>query len=446
MTSTINFIDSVIRNLKPENKRVVYWCIGCPGFGIRVTPSGKKTFVYKYMSGRKSRWLTIGKYPEWSIRKARSAYDDYYEQVNEYGRDPVEEIKNEKIEENNQQTVSQFLEVYLESCRLKGKVDVVSEENAFKRDMLPLIGDHYLKDVTPDDIDKIQHTILERAKKKNKEKASYAPQSGKAAVYHTIAYVRQFFNLAKKKRLIPDNPVDGIEPLGAIAIRERVLSFEEIWLFWHRIEEVGIPPVTAKLLKFMLATMQRGKEVRNMKYAAFKEKEQIWHIEIRDTKNRTMHRVPLNRFALELIEEVKPYTSASPFVFGATKASLIPEEPDEALAPYGETALSQALRKNREALEIDDFTPHDLRRSGATWITAVGLPKLYASLLLNHKDKSSDVTGQVYVQYSYDFEKRKAMNIWEFVLDQIVSCESVDDIPSLDTMRELVVESGLLSA
>lgn len=39
---------------------------------------------------------------------------------------------------------------------------------------------------------------------------------------------------------------------------------------------------------------------------------------------------------------------------------------------------------NRKALSIDDFCPHDLRRTGATWITAVGLPKLYARLLLNH--------------------------------------------------------------
>jgi len=85
------------------------------------------------------------------------------------------------------------------------------------------------------------------------------------------------------------------------------------------------------------------------------------------------HRVPLNRHARDLINEVTPLTGA---------------------------AKSQAIRRNRKNLGITDFRPHDLRRTGATWITAVGLPKLYARLMLNHSDGERDVTGEVYVQYS----------------------------------------------
>ena len=40
------------------------------------------------------------------------------------------------------------------------------------------------------------------------------------------------------------------------------------------------------------------------------------------------------------------------------------------------------------------------------------------------------VTGEVYVQYSYDFEKQRAVKVWEFVLDQIVTCNSPKDIPT----------------
>ena len=101
MSNTIKFIDTVIKNLKPKDSRTVYWCDGCPSFGIRVMPSGVKSFVFKYMvrnhSGlRTSRWITIGKYPEWTIRKARQEYDKLYEQVHSYGRDPVKEKKEEE--------------------------------------------------------------------------------------------------------------------------------------------------------------------------------------------------------------------------------------------------------------------------------------------------------------------------------------------------------------
>ncbi len=121
-----------------------------------------------------------------------------------------------------------------------------------------------------------------------------------------------------------------------------------------------------------------------------------------------------------------------------------PRAPEKSLSPFGKTAFSQAVRRSRELLGIENFCPHDLRRTGATWITAAGLPKLYARLMLNHSDGDRDVTGEVYVQYSYDFEKRRAAQVWEFVLDQIVSAKSVDDVPTLDELRRRVKEAQLL--
>ncbi len=64
--------------------------------------------------------------------------------------------------------------------------------------------------------------------------------------------------------------------------------------------------------------------------------------------------------------------------------------------------------------------------------------------MLNHSDGERDVTGEVYVQYSYDFEKQRAAQVWEFVLDQIVSCPSPNDIPTLEELRERVKQSSLL--
>jgi len=449
MPSTIKFLDSIIRNLKPTDKRAVYWCDGSPGFGLRVTPSGTKTFVFKYMvapnnSKRIGRWITIGKYPEWTIRKARAQYNEYYEQVYDYGRDLVEEKKAEEKIQKNKYTVEMFAQVYLEAGRLKGKVDVDTEEQTFKRDVFPLIGSKYIGEVIADDIDKIQNKIIHRAKEKNKNNKNYARRSGRGAVYHTLAYTRQMFNLAVKKNLIDKNPVYSVDALGSIEVRDRVLDFKEIWLFWNRIENIGLPPVTAKVLKFILTTMQRGNEVRSMRYETYKPDEEIWQMTMRDTKNRTMHRVPLNRYALDIIESVSEYTAASPYMFGATRLMSPPVVLNSDLIPLGNTALSQAIRKKREQLGITDFTPHDLRRTAATWITGIGMPELYAKLMLNHKESKSNTTSQVYVQYSYDFEKRRAVQVWEFILDQIVTCESIHEVPTLDVLRERVKQAGLI--
>lgn len=171
---------------------------------------------------------------------------------------------------------------------------------------------------------------------------------------------------------------------------------------------------------------------------------EVWQLERHETKNRTMHRVPLNRYALDIINEAKSYTGASEYIFGGTKVCEPPKKLNPDLTPMCNTAFPQAIRRNRKALGIEDFRPHDLRRTGATWITAVGLPKLYARLMLNHSDGERDVTGEVYVQYSYDFEKQRAAKVWEFILDQIVTCDSINQIPSLEELRDRVRSSGLL--
>jgi hypothetical protein len=56
--------------------------------------------------------------------------------------------------------------------------------------------------------------------------------------------------------------------------------------------------------------------------------------------------------------------------------------------------------------------------------------------MLNHSDGERDVTGEVYVQYSYDFEKQRAAKVWEFILDQIVNCSSPEEIPTLEVLRQ----------
>lgn len=64
------------------------------------------------MSGEKkdkSRWISIGKYPEWTIRKARQEYDKLYEQVHNYGRDPVAEKKAEAKKQKESYTVAAFI-------------------------------------------------------------------------------------------------------------------------------------------------------------------------------------------------------------------------------------------------------------------------------------------------------------------------------------------------
>ena len=76
---------------------------------------------------------------------------------------------------------------------------------------------------------------------------------------------------------------------------------------------------------------------------------------------------------------------------------------------------------------LNDFRIHDLRRTAATRMAELGVTPHTISLILNHVSaRQSSITSKVYVQYSYDREKRDALGAWGTRLESIVFGESCD--------------------
>jgi integrase len=80
--------------------------------------------------------------------------------------------------------------------------------------------------------------------------------------------------------------------------------------------------------------------------------------------------------------------------------------------------MAQAMRKALEKSEVERVTPHDLRRTAATYISEAGFNRLVIDKLLNHKDQT---VGGIYDRHSYDKEKRLALEAWERELESILT-------------------------
>ena len=79
------------------------------------------------------------------------------------------------------------------------------------------------------------------------------------------------------------------------------------------------------------------------------------------------------------------------------------------------------LQRARTTLELADFRVHDLRRTAATGMAELGVNPHTISLVLNHiSARNGTITSAVYVKYSYDKEKREALEIWGRRLQEIV--------------------------
>src|SRR6185437_14653502 len=252
----------------------------------------------------------------------------------------------------------------------------------------------------------------------------------------------QAFNFAIGRDLIEVNPFAGIrKPGGNEAPKERSLTSEEIRTVWRSLGSPGveISTVVRLALKLILVTAQRPGEVIGATWSEFAldSDKPLWRIPAeriktaKKTGNTKPHEVPLSDLALETLAELRALQKDQPrpCVAPSWQSNLKPDE------PLSERALSRALRNNHEGgklFGLEPFTPHDLRRSAATAMTRLGIPRLHVAKVLNHADR--DITS-VYDRHDYSAEKRTALQTWADQLRAIIAGKAAKVVPIAKELR-----------
>ena len=171
-------------------------------------------------------------------------------------------------------------------------------------------------------------------------------------------------------------------------------------------------------LQFQLLTAQRCGEVLALRWdetdlpKEWPENALVasawWTIPAAKAKNRKEHRVPLSCQALDILARAR--------VLNPDRQTVVPSPRGD--KPMVETALGRAVNRNLDHFKVPAFTPHDLRRTAATHMTTLEVPRLVVSKLLNHVD--SEITGR-YDRHSYDAQKLDAVREWGQKVASIVA-------------------------
>ena len=356
--------DMLLRNLKPQAQRYMVW--GDHGLGVRVSPKGRKSFVYMYRHEGKARFLTLGDYPRMTLADAHKAHAEAMKKV-EQGIDPGAEAVAERAEERQAPTVAALADEYLEKWAKPRKRSWREDERILKKDILPEWGRRKAREITRRDVIRLLDGIVDRG-------------AGIMA-NRTLATIRKMFNFAVSRDIVPVSPCLAVRSPAQEQQRDRVLTTDEIRALWHGLEGAKMMAEGTKLaLKLQLVTGQRKAEIVTARWDEIDLTDKWWTIPPEKAKNKMAHRVPLSPLALELLQAAKNITGDSPWIFPSpqTDRHITPEAVDHALRRPGLEALGFT------------FVPHDLRRTAASHMTGMGISRLVVSKILNHVERGSN--------------------------------------------------------
>lgn len=383
--------DRQVKNLKPQSNRYEVW--EGKGFGIRIFPSGKKSWIYMYRFRGKARRLTLGHYPNMSVAAAHTAYGKALESL-EMGIDPGVNKIQAKLADKQAFTVNDLINEYLEKWAKPRKRSWEEDERLLKKDVATSWGAYKAKDIKRRDVVLLVDKIAKRAP---------------IAANRTLAVVRRMFNLAVERDILETSPGVAVKAPSKENRRERILSEDEIKIFWHTLDDTDVHLSTALALKMQLVTAQRKGEVVNMRWDELDLKAGTWSIPGEKSKNSKPHQVPLSALANEILSESKEKLGHRVWVFPSPSID----------GPVTDGAISKAVRRHKdEFVGINHFTPHDLRRTAASHMTALGISRLVVSKILNHVER--DVIA-IYDRHSYDGEKRSAAIKWSEKLTNLIN-------------------------
>ena len=393
--------DREVKSLKPKTKRYVEWEDGRTGLGCRVSPKGRKTFVFMYRFGGKARRMGLGTYPLISLASARVKHSRAREALSK-GIDPGALQVAQKQAERNAETVADLIDEYLEKWARPRKRSAAEDERKLKKEVLPIWGKRKARDITRRDVIKLLDGIVERG----------APIQAN----RILAVVRKMFNFALARDIVDATPVAMVQAPATENQRDRILSADETRIFWSGLEEAPMEDGTKIALKLGLVTAQRKGEIARAAQAEFDFEDGVWTIPADHSKNGKAHRVPLSPLALELIEDAKAIAGNSDWLFPSpiNDGSITPHSVNRALMK----AMRATAKSPTPAIELENVTPHDLRRTAASGMTALGINRLVVAKILNHVE--SGVTA-VYDRHSYDAEKRHALETWAAHLEGVLS-------------------------
>jgi len=416
------------------DKRTKTYDRKCQGLYVSITNAGVATFNYKFTDRttgkQRTAWLGVYNPETFTVEDARSKV---YGLKAKGGTAIAETLRQHKVHKVKQgKTVGGIIEERIEwmktpvlkrdgemRSRIESWANVARHLRGF---VSPRLGKKVASEVSKNDIATLSNDIV----------AGKLGIPSVANARHMRRAASGLFNWAAEagRDYVTASPCINLPKLDEEHPRDRVLTEDEIRIFWHGLDRKDLPwdRKTRLALRFALVSMLRSGEMLPIHRDELNVANGTLDIPARRVKRRRVINQPLSNLALEVITEA----------MGNHEFAFVGRYGD---APLSRQAMSGALTGTRrkdgsvrtpgicELLGLPPFTPHDLRRTAATMCGELGLSEAAISLCLDHQANKDDdgkplpaITRKVYnratrIQVA---KKRGVLDAWAIELRRIV--------------------------
>jgi integrase len=380
---------------------------------LRHEPTGRMTWSYVYYlpggelrGKRPRRRLTIGRYPKVSLADAQRQAREWEDAV-EGGEDPAAAVHGDR---SFGELWSEFLERYAKPRKKSWRHDrwlaqrFVLDYRAHGSAVR--FAERGVGAISRREVVRLLDAVLDQG-------------YGRSANM-VKSLLSQVFNFGADRGWIERSPIAGLRAPAETPPRSRILSDQEIAAFLRAAsEQAGVRRRCA--MPLVLVTAQRPGEVLTVEREEVDLERGLWRLPGTKTKTGQPNIVPLSPLAVGLFADALDHSLSEQRPFLRRK----PAEHRRALFYDNDV---RALRDGVEARlgEVPHWTPHDLRRTAYSGMTALGVPRVpVVEAVVNHVIPGA---AAVYDRYDYLVEKTDALGRWAEHLEDLVEGRRRDNV------------------
>ena len=387
--------DTAIRKAKATDAPLRLFDSG--GLYLEVAPSGGKWWRLKFRVAGKEKRLSLGTYPDTSLKEARERRDAARKQL-AAGEDPSAARRADKAAKRAE-ALNNFEAVALAWLDHRGGAWAertrAARKASLENDVFPTFGKRSIAEIQPADI----RALVQRVE---------ARGAGETAG-RVFQRLRAIFRYAIAHDLIAIDPTYPLKPAEIFkprkAAHRAALAEREVPVYLQRLEAYEGDPTTKAALTLLMLTAVRPGELRGAQWDEFDGERALWRIPAQRMKMKTEHTVPLSRQALAALESLRPLTG---------RGLLLLPSPFYPSKPLSDGTLNSALaRMGYKGIA----TAHGFRTLFSTCANEIGWNSDYIEKQLAHEDRD-EVRG-AYNRAQWLDERTKMMQWWADRIDHL---------------------------